>query len=228
MITRHCLAREIMKTLKLSLLAASMAVLSGPSLAYEKGDVILRVGPAVVAPDSSSEMPGLGDVVKVDDGVSFGISGTYMMSDAFGLELLGSLPFEHALEGTGALTGVDIGSTQHLPPTLMINHYPGAIGRFNPYVGAGINRTVFFNEDTSAELDAVLGGPTSLELSSSTGMALQVGCDMSLGDNMSVSASVWSMDIDTTAKLDVGDTRVANIDVEIDPVVYMVGIGIQF
>ena len=217
-----------MKTLKLSLLAAAIAALSAPALAYEQGDVIVRLGPAVVAPDSSSSMPGLGDVVEVEDGVGFGISGTYMVSDTIGVEILGALPFEHALEGTGALSGVDIGSTLHLPPTFLVNIYPGSIGRVQPYVGAGLNYTVFFNEDTSPELDAVLGGQTSLELTSSKGLALELGFDVSLDDNMTVSASVWSMDIDTTARVSVNGNAAANIDVEIDPTVYMLGIGMKF
>ena len=217
-----------MKTLKLSLLALSLAGVTAPAMAYESGDVILRLGPALVAPDSKSSMPGLGDVVEVEDGVSLGISGTYMVSNQVGVEVLGALPFEHGLEGTGALAGVDVGTTEHLPPTVLVNFYPAAMGRFQPFVGAGLNYTTFFNEETSAELDEVLGGRTTLELTSSKGLALELGCDVTLNDNVVVSAAVWDMDIDTTARVNVDGNRVANIDVAIDPTVYMLGIGMKF
>jgi outer membrane protein len=40
--------------------------------------------------------------------------------------------------------------------------------------------------------------------------------------------SVWNIDIDTEARLYVNNARVDKIDVEIDPWVYMVGLGYRF
>ncbi|MCC1497395.1 OmpW family protein [Alcanivorax sp. 1008] len=213
-----------MKALRPTLLAVAVSCLAAPALAYEAGDVIVRFGPALVAPDSSSDP----DLVEVDNGVGFGISATYMVHNSVGVELLGALPFEHDLNGSGGLAGVDVGSTEHLPPTLLVNYYPNVSEKFQPYVGVGFNYTMFFREKTDPELDAALGGNTDLRLSDSTGIAYEAGFDIPMSDNMMFSASVWNVAIDTTARVTVNGAPAAKIDVEIDPWVYMVGIGIKF
>jgi outer membrane protein len=214
-----------MRTLRPTLLALSVAVLSAPALAYEAGDVIVRFGPALVAPDSSSTP----DLVEVDNGVSLGISATYMVHKNIGIELLGALPFEHTINGSGALAGVRVGSTEHLPPTLLVNYYPGFSDAFRPFVGVGFNYTTFFREKTSNALGPALGGTTSdLHLTDSKGLALEVGFDIPLKDNLIFNFTAWNVDIDTVARVSVDGAPAANIEVSIDPWVYMVGLGVKF
>jgi outer membrane protein len=213
-----------MSILRPTLLAVAVSCFALPALAYEAGDVIVRFGPALVAPDSSSNP----DMVEVDNGVGFGISATYMVHKNIGIELLGALPFEHDLNGSGALAGVDVGSTEHLPPTLLVNYYPKVSDKFQPFIGVGYNYTMFFRERTDPELGAALGGKTDLSLSDSKGIAYEIGFDIPINDNMVFTATAWNVDIDTTAKVTVNGATAAVIDVEIDPWVYMVGIGLTF
>jgi len=222
-----------MKKLHLSVLASAVLSATAPALAYEAGDVLIKFGPAMVAPesDSQSKILGLqGEVVEVDDGVGFGISGTYMMTDAIGVELLGATPFEHDIDGLGTvLGGTRVGSTEHLPPTLLVNYYVPVSDVIKPYVGVGYNYTTFFNEDTTAELDGLLGADyTSLSLSDSHGVAYEIGFDIPLEDNLVFTATAWNVDIDTTATVKANSNLVEKIDVEIDPWVYMVGLGMKF
>lgn len=198
-----------------------------PSFAYESGDIIVRFGPALVAPSSSSDSL-LGDIVEADDAEGFGISATYMMTDQFGLELLGALPFEHRIDGTGALEGVKIGYTEQLPPTLMFHYAPSLSESFQPYIGAGVNYTTFFREKTSAELDVALAADTDLSLSDSMGLAVEIGVDIPIGEGLLFNLSVWNIDIDTVARVKANGTRAVTVDVEIDPWVYMVGLGVSF
>jgi outer membrane protein len=60
------------------------------------------------------------------------------------------------------------------------------------------------------------------------GFAWEVGADFLINENWLLNASVWNIDIDTEARLYVNDARVDKIDVEIDPWVYMVGVGYRF
>jgi outer membrane protein len=87
---------------------------------------------------------------------------------------------------------------------------------------------MFFRENTDPELDVALGGSTDLSLSDSKGIAYEVGFDVPLKDNLVFTASAWNVDIDTTAKVTVNGVTAAMIDVEIDPWVYMVGVGFTF
>lgn len=216
-----------MKRFAFAVLSASVACATMPAAAYETGDLLVRFGPALVSPDDSSDSA-LGDVVNVRDGSSLGISATYMVTDTLGVEVLGALPFDHDLDGKGALDGVKIGSTSHLPPTVLLQYAPKLSDAFQPYVGAGFNYTMFFREKTSRELDIALAGPTDLSLSDSKGLALEVGVDVPMSDNLMFNVSVWNIDIDTTARVKVNGATAATIDVEIDPWVYMVGLGMRF
>ncbi|CAK9033416.1 Outer membrane protein W [Durusdinium trenchii] len=205
-------------------------------MAYEAGDLIVKFGPALVAPDSDSTSKQLGlpgEPVEVDDGVGIGISGTYMMTDTVGLEILGASPFEHDIDGGLALANTRVGSTEHLPPTVLVNYFPPLSEKIKPYVGLGYNYTFFFNEDTTAEFDGLIGGLlgtdyTSLSLSDSHGLAYEIGVDIPLEDNLVFTATVWNIDIDTVATVKANGNTIDKIDVEIDPWVYMVGIGIKF
>lgn len=210
-----------------SLIGFLLLGISVLSFAYESGDIIVRFGPALVTPNSSSDSI-LGDIVEVADAKGFGISATYMMTDQFGLELLGALPFEHRIDGTGALEGVKIGHTEQLPPTLMLHYAPSLSESFQPYIGAGMNYTTFFREKTSAELDAALAADTDLSLSDSTGLAVEVGVDVPIGNGLLFNLSVWNIDIDTVARVKANGARAVTVDVEIDSWVYMIGLGMPF
>lgn len=211
-----------------SALALACTAVAVPAMAYEAGDILVRFGAAHVAPDSSSKSA-LGDIVEVGTDTQLGASLTYMFDSSFGVEVLGATPFSHELEGKGALAGVAVGETKHLPPTVSVQWYPQTGNAFHPYLGVGLNYTMFFSAETSPQLTAALGATTTdIELEDSLGLALQAGLDYDLGDNLVLNAAVWNIDIDTTADVSANGALAATVDVEIDPWVYMVGMGIKF
>lgn len=214
-----------------SLLLVALMV-PGLSLAYEPGDIILRAGPANVDPDASSSpislggTPLAGTAVDVDDNTQLGITVTYMFREKFAVGLLAATPFEHDITETGVGV-VNVGSTKHLPPTLTVQYFPmSSDSGFQPYVGAGLNYTTFFSEKTSAELDGALG-QGDLKLDDSFGLALEIGADIAITDTLVLSAAVWNLDIDTDARITTPAGEVT-VDVEIDPWVYMLGLGYRF
>ena len=124
-------------------------------------------------------------------------------------------------------TGVEVGSVKHLPPTLTVLWYPMESGAaFQPFIGAGINYTIFFQEDTSGAAQAALGA-RNLELDDSWGLAARAGFDYMLSDCWSLHAGVYYLGIDTKANLDTALGKVG-VDVDINPWVYTVGLGYRF
>lgn len=202
-----------MKNMRLSVaVAVGLASLSSLSQAYEAGDVILRAGVASVQPDAKPH--GTLDAlnVDVDNGTALGITASYMLSDEISVGLLVASPFKHDITSNGR----KIGDTKQLPPTLSLQYMPALdLGGFQPYVGVGINYTTFFEEDST------LG---ELKLDDSWGIAWQAGFDYQLQDQWLVNAAVWNIDLETDAKLN--GTSVGSVD--IDPWVYMVGVGYRF
>ncbi|MOA51881.1 Outer membrane protein W precursor [compost metagenome] len=105
-------------------------------------------------------------------------------------------------------------------------YYPLASqSAFQPYVGLGVNYTMFFQEDLSSYHSGL--GFSNLELDDSIGLAAQIGADYMLTDRVMLNAQVRWIDIDTEATADLGPNKV-KVDVDIDPMVYMVGLGYKF
>lgn len=217
----------------LAIAAASAVVLcSGSVHAYEAGDIILRVGAVTVAPDESSSQimvdgAGIGGGATVNNNTQLGLTLSYMLSDNLGVGLLAATPFKHSigLKGLGALDG-KFAETKHLPPTLTLQYFPlDKSSDVQPYFGVGLNYTVFFSEELTGERKAQ--GFSGLKLKNSLGLAFEAGLDWKITDRLSINAAIWNIDIDTkaTAKLAGSDVRV---NVDIDPWVYMVGIGYRF
>jgi outer membrane protein len=144
--------------------------------------------------------------VNVDDANSLTLSGEYFIRDNIGIELLLATPFKHDISVGGAFAG----TTKHLPPTLSINYHFPTQGPIKPFVGVGLNYTVFFDETSP------LG---DLKLDNSFGLAATVGADWQINPTGALRLSVRYMDIDTDASLN--GTSLGTV--EIDPVV--VGLG---
>ena len=219
-----------------SLLATGLACGAGSALAYEAGDIIIRAGIASVQPDESSsalELNGTalaGTSAGVNGDEQLGLTGTYMLTSNIGIGLLASTPFEHDINASGLGAPIDAGSTKHLPPTLTVQYFfmePSAA--FQPYAGIGVNYTAFFDEGVDSELEVFLGeSGGELELDDSIGLALEAGFDYAIDEHWVLNAAVWYIDIETSADFKFnGGTRI-KADVDIDPWVYMAGIGYKF
>ncbi|MGM0952720.1 MAG: OmpW/AlkL family protein [Pseudomonadota bacterium] len=210
---------------KIGVLAAAVMAVAPAAQAFEAGDFVVRGGAVHVAPDDSSDSIVLAangantnSEAAVDSNTQLGLRATYMFSDSLGLGLLAATPFKHNITGKGGdLSDVDLGETKHLPPTLTLQYYPMASGSaLQPYAGVGVNYTTFFDEQSD------LG---ELTLDDSVGAAVEVGVDYMLNDNFGLNAAVWYADIETEAEVD-GVTE--KFDVQIDPMVYMVGFSYKF
>ncbi|MCF1427677.1 MAG: outer membrane protein OmpW [Shewanella sp.] len=226
--------------MKKSVLPALIAatLISAPALAHQAGDIIVRAGAVVVAPDESSQdvdltglgLPNLGEF-SVDDNTQLGLNFGYMITDNIGIELLAATPFKH----TVSLAGIDIAETKHLPPTLVAQYYFGdAQSKLRPYVGLGVNFTNFFDNeftsDANAKVEKAIGTNLELDnlsLSNSWGWAAQVGLDYQVNKNWLVNGSIWYADISTDVKFD-SVAGPLEYKADIDPWVYMISVGYVF
>ncbi|MFN3238884.1 MAG: OmpW/AlkL family protein, partial [Pseudomonadales bacterium] len=172
--------------MKLRLILALVTIFAAQSaMAFEAGQWFMRAGLANVAPGSSSDgiaIPALGVApipgteAEADVETQLGLTINYMVNPRWGVELLAATPFSHEI--TADLNGftpgleVDAGKVKQLPPTLSLNYYPmGGTGqKFQPYIGLGVNYTIFFSEDVDSDLEALTGtlagaaGPVDMDL----------------------------------------------------------------
>lgn len=213
---------------KALLLAGTAILFSASALvqAHEAGDLILRAGIGVVEPKSDNlYVPALDSTVQVDSGTSLTLTGTYMMTDNWAFDVLASWPFKHDIDVDGSINA-PLGETEHLPPTFSIQYHFLPDAGFQPYVGLGVNYTIFLSEEVTAE--AVSLGITDLSLDDSLGVAAQVGADWILNDKWMVHFEARWINIESDATVTLGGSSADIGTVEIDPYVLAIEIGYRF
>ncbi len=194
------------RTLTLIPVAAALAIAATSTLAQSKGDWSLGIGVGYLDPKSDN-----GDLAGLEASVSNDVrpifTAEYFFWDNIGVEILLATPFKHdiSLSGLGR-----IGDSKHLPPTVSVNYHFPTDSVWKPYVGAGINYTKFFEEDS------ILG---DLDIDSSWGISLQAGIDYQVSEAGAVRLNLRWFDIDSDVTLNGSNIGEA----EIDP--FLVGIS---
>ena len=206
-------------------LAAATALTMTTAFAVPAGTWTVAAGAHMVDPksDNGTVSTGLGDFsVNVDDDIRPTISGEYFIANNVGVELLAAIPFHHDFTLNDA-NGKEIftGKTQHLPPTLSLQyHFDGYNMPMNvkPFVGVGVNYTMFFKEKLNNELGL------ELKLKDSVGVAGHIGLDIPFAPTESFRIDARYMDIKTDATLNGADIG----EIDISPWVYGVAFVKQF
>jgi outer membrane protein len=177
-------------------LSTSLVALAGPALAQSQGDWTVGFGVGYLDPKSDNgTLAGADATIDADTRPIF--TAEYFVRDNLGIELLAATPFKHNI----SLNGVETSSVKHLPPTLSLNYHFPTNSAWKPYVGAGLNYTIFFDES----LDG-------LEIDNSFGVSLQAGLDYMVTDAGAIRLNVRWFDIDSDVKLNGADIGTAEID----------------
>jgi len=219
----------IRKKSLVSLLAAlAVTATVTPALAYEAGDLIVRGRVIIVDPqDDSSAIStngvSVGSSATVDSDIMPELDFTYMLDPHWGLELILAYT-EHEVD-TKLLGLGNIAETKVLPPTLLLQYHFAPTSNIRPYVGAGINYTYFFDSEAKGALD-IPGA--DLDIDDSWGLAAQAGVDIDLDDTWFVNFDVKYIDIDADAHIKDSILPNIKVDIDVDPIVWGIGIGRVF
>ncbi len=139
---------------------------------------------------------------------------SYFLSKNLAVELILTVPQSHTLTSTAL--GKDIGTVEHLPPTLLVQYHFDGNGGAKPYIGAGINYTRFTKTD-------ILGGAATLN-KDSWGGALQVGVDIPLSKGMYLNFDLKKVYIKSDVYVGTANAG----DFKVDPVLFGIGLGWRF
>jgi len=216
---------------KTLLTLALLSSFSTVALANQAGDILIRGGVTMVSPDSGKSAVLLGGEVSglelsVDDNTQLGLNFVYLFDNNWAVELLAATPFDHDIKLHAGNDTTVLADTKQLPPTLSALYYFDTGSAIKPYVGLGINYTIFFdNSFTTTYSEA---GFSDLELDNSFGYSVQVGVDYEIDKNWSVNASARYIDISTDATFAVGGENIGSSSVDVNPMVYSVMLGYKF
>lgn len=213
--------------------AALIAAFALPVHAQSAGSWSARIGVTQIAPDvksgnlSAPSPAGTKTDVTADTQLSGGIN--YMATDNIAIELPLALPFRHDLVGDGAIKGAGkVGDVKSLPLTLIAQYrFREAQAAFRPYVGLGVTYAHFYDERGTTTLTGLTnpgGTATGLTVDSGWGTTAQVGVIARLDDTWYFDASLSKTYIKTRTTLSTGQS----IDIDLDPVTVMVGVGKRF
>ena len=169
-------------------------------------------------------VPTAGLDASIDNSVVPELDFTLFITPNIAFELIAGVT-PHDINGKGIIAGEDVGDVWLLPPTLLVQYHFELNNRLKPYVGAGVNYTVFFNEDAAG---ANAGHTyTDLDLENRFGWALQAGLDICLRNNWYLNIDVKKIWLDTDLSV-YRDGHLVTTDVDIDPWIVGVGLGYRF
>ncbi len=219
-------------TLIASVIAASLACpLVASAEEGEVGPWLVRARAINIDPNSSSAAGGVAglpaDAISVQNRWAPEVDVSYFFTKNIALELIATYPQSQpvSLDVPGLYSG-GIGTVKHLPPTLTLQYHLD-LGRFKPYVGAGVNFT-WFTESNLVVPFVVPGGLPLSVSSTSWGPALQIGLDYKLTENWYLNADFKYIWIDTQVTSNNPGPKLVNSKLTIDPCVYGIGVGYRF
>ena len=207
------MSKLVARTLIAATLAAgAFAAQAAPAAA--EGPWMMRVR-AVNLDSANKDTTGLGLTInnKVIPEVDF----SYFFSPNLAAELILTYPQKHTLSAGGA----EIGTLKHLPPTLSLQYHFAPNAAFRPYVGAGLNYTIFSDVKFDPAVDKALSPSVK---HTSMGLSLQLGFDYEISKNLFLNVDIKKVQIGT--KVYAAGTEVGKF--KVDPLLVGVGLGFRF
>lgn len=202
-----------------------------PSSWWNAGDIFVRVRVDGVIPEVSTSgwnVPGA--KLDVNASVIPEADISYFLTKNIAVEMICCVS-ENTIDGKGALSSYgSIGRTWVFPPTVLLQyHFDMAqfgLPQLKPYVGAGVNYTVFFDESANGGSPAKY---SNLKINDAWGAALQIGADYHLTGNWFANVDVKQLFLDTSDSVYSGTLKAtAHNNLTLDPTIVGVGIGYRF
>lgn len=206
---------------KIALLGTTLAAIMvmTPAQAADQTDWLakdnwqFRLRAIGVIPDESSTV-NIGGDASVGNAVTPEFDISYFFTDHIAAELILATA-QHQLDYTGNL---NLGETMILPPTLTLQYHFTPHNTFSPYIGAGLNYSMFYGESSGT-------GFNDLDVDGGLGYALQAGFDYWVDDHWGLNLDVKKIWLNIDADLRLGATPI-HADVDLDP--WVIGTGVSY
>ncbi|MBW8066424.1 OmpW family outer membrane protein [Ferrovum sp.] len=154
------------------------------------------------------------DSIKVANRTQPEVDVSYFITHNISAELVASYPLSHQVQ----LNGNYIGGLQELPPILNLQYHFDGMGKFVPYVGAGVMYLRTMNV-------SLLGGAVGLQ-QNNWGEDVQLGADYKLDNHWLLNADIKKTWV--SVGLDSAATGGTILQLHPDPYIFGVGVGYRF
>jgi outer membrane protein len=197
-----------------STLALAAAFSLGANAFAAEGPLMVRVRALNLASDNK-DSTGLG--LSINNKTFPEVDFTYFLTPEFAAELVLTYPQKQTLYSNGS----EIGTLKHLPPSLLAQYHFAPASTFRPYVGLGLNYTIFSSVNFAPAVKTALDPSIK---KNSYGLAAQIGADIELSKGMYLNLDFKRVNIQTT----VYSKGVEAGKFKIDPNLVSVGLGWRF
>jgi outer membrane protein len=198
-------------TVLCSLVSASEAANADYSSAFAKERFLVRMRGIGVLPNESSNL-NIGGDLDISDAFAPEVDLSYFFTKNISLEAIAATTKHHLKHSSGA----NVGDAWVLPPTVTLQYHFMADQKFVPYIGAGLNYSMFYGESSAA-------GFTDLDVHNGVGYALQAGYDYWLDDHWGFNFDVKKLYLNMGSSVNNGAIQVST---DLDP--WIVGAGISY
>ncbi len=205
---------------KFLLLTTAIAIpmmAAGLAQAKEAGDLLVRIRGLAVIPAEDADVSGLPGAtgVEIDTAYVPEVDFTYFFTDNLAAELILATAKHNVQASVSGAPDIELGSVWLLPPTLTAQYHFMPQGPVSPYVGVGLNYTIFYGED----------GPLPIEYDNSVGYVLQAGVDVQVREDVYFNIDLKRVSINTDVEIAGG---AITSDTDINPFIVGAGFGITF
>lgn len=182
----------------------------------------IRLRAIAVVPDESATIDVIGGDVKITNAYVPELDFTYFFTKNWAAELILATTNHDVKAVSTAVGNIELGDVWLLPPTLTAQyHFDGDIVR--PYLGVGVNYTLFYNADAGPIADEV-------DYDSALGFAFQFGFDFDINDKWFINLDAKYLLLNTDVTVDATTALGATVgaDVDINPFIGGIGLGYKF
>lgn len=202
-------------------------LLSTLSFGQEAGELHMRVRATGVVPMEDAKIETIGGNVAVSNNLIPEVDFTYYFTKNIAAELILGTSKHEVVAVNTALGNLDLGRVMLLPPTLNLQYHFYPTKNLKPYVGAGLNYTIFYDQGQGKGRNTAV---TSVAYDNNLGYSFQLGFDYKINDklywNVDVKKLYLNTDVEVGAALPSGQVYVP-AEVDLNPWLISTGIGFK-
>lgn len=177
----------------------------------------VRLRGVSVQPYEKSTVGGEDSDVNISNAFIPELDFTYFFNKNFAAELILGTSKHDVKVGNDE---VSLGSVRLLPPTVTLQYHFYPTKSLKPYVGAGLNYTIFYDVEN--------GDTLGMEYKNNVGFALQGGVDYFVNDKFFLNVDIKKLYLKTDVDVDLGLPATVPAEVKINPLLIGFGVGMKF
>ena len=177
----------------------------------------VRLRGVSVQPYEKSTVGGEDSDVNISNSFIPELDFTYFFNKNFAAELILGTSKHDVKVGNDE---VSLGSVRLLPPTVTLQYHFYPTKSLKPYVGAGLNYTIFYDVEN--------GDTLGMDYKNNVGFALQGGVDYFVNDKFFLNVDIKKLYLKTDVDVDLGLPATVPAEVKINPLLIGFGVGMKF